>query len=71
MTELCSINVLAQKWLLAYFVPSDGHFGQTFLDMNFKFVLPIININVDIQSKFKVNQTQISHSIPKITLKNL
>ena len=35
------------------------------LDMDFKFVLPIIYINFDIQT----NQTQIGHSIPKITLK--
>ena len=44
MTELCQFNVLAQKWHLAYFVPIDGHFGQIFWDMNFKFVLPIIYI---------------------------
>ena len=65
MTELCPINVLAQKWHLTYFVPIDGHFGQMFLDMNFKFVLPHININFDIQTKFEVNQTQIGHSISK------
>ena len=46
MTELCPINVLAQKWHLTYFVPN-------------------IYSNFDIQTKFKVNQTQISHSIPK------
>ena len=33
--------------------------------MNFKFVLPSIQINVDIQTKFEVNQTQIGHSMPK------
>ena len=33
--------------------------------MNFKFVLPRIHINVDIQTKFEVKQTQIGHSIPK------
>ena len=32
--------------------------------MNFKFVLPTIYINFDIQTKFGVNQTQIGHSIP-------
>ena len=48
----------------AYFLPIDGHFGQMFWDMNFKFVLADININFDIQTKFKVNQTQIGHSIP-------
>ena len=35
--------------------------------MYFKFVLPSIHINFDIQTKFEVNQTQICHSIPKIT----
>ena len=34
-------------------------------DMNFKFVLPSIHINFDIQTKFEVNQTQIGHPIPK------
>ena len=51
------INVQAQKWHLAYFVPIDGHFGQMFWDMNF------IYINFNIQTKFEVNQTQIGHSI--------
>ena len=37
--------------------------------MNFKFVLPIIYINFDIQTKFGVNQTQIGNSIPKKTPK--
>ena len=43
--------------------------------MNFKFVLPcIFHINFGIQTKFKVNQTQIGHSIPqkltKVTIKS-
>ena len=46
-------------------MPIDGNFGQIVWDMNFKFVLPIIHINFDIQTKFEVNQTQIGHSIPK------
>ena len=37
------------------------------LDMDFKFVLPRIYIDFDIQTNFEVNQTQISHSIPKNT----
>ena len=40
------------------------------LDMDFKFVLPSIYINFDIQTNFEVNQTQISHSIPKNTPKS-
>ena len=58
MTELCQITVLPQKWHLTYFVPIDGHFSHIFWDMNFKFVLPYIYINFDIQTKFEVNQTQ-------------
>ena len=42
-------NVHAPKWHLAYFVPIDDHFGHFFWDMNFKFVLPFIYINFDIQ----------------------
>ena len=37
--------------------------------MNFKFVLPLIYINFDIQTKFEVNQTQIGYSILEITPK--
>ena len=33
--------------------------------MDFKLVLPNIYINIDIQTKFEVYQTQIGHSIPK------
>ena len=40
-------------------------------DMYFKFVLPSININFDIQTKFEVNQTQIGHSIPKKSKKKV
>ena len=39
------------------------------LDMDFKFFLPSIYINVDIQTNFEVNKTQISHAIPKKTPK--
>ena len=38
--------------------------------MDFKFVLPSIYINFDIQTKFEVNQTQIGYSIPKKNFKN-
>ena len=40
------------------------------LDMDFKFVFPSIYIDFDIQTDFEVNQTQISHSIPKNTPKS-
>ena len=35
-----------------------------FLDMDFKFLLPGVYSNFDIQTNFEVNQTQIIHSIP-------
>ena len=40
------------------------------LDMDFKFVLPGIYSNFDIQTNFEVNQTQIIHSISINTPKN-
>ena len=40
------------------------------LNMDFKFVLPRIYSNFDIQTNFEVNQTQIIHSIPIDTPKN-
>ena len=42
------------------------------LDMDFKFVFPsnYIDFEFDIQTKSEVNQTQISHSIPKNTPKS-
>ena len=39
------------------------------LGMDFKFVLPNIYINYDIQTNFEVNQTQIGHSFPENTPK--
>ena len=40
------------------------------LDMDFKFFLAGIYNNVDVQTNFEVNQTQISHLIPKNTPKS-
>ena len=40
------------------------------LDMDFKFVFPRIYMNFDTQTNFEVNQTEISHYIPKNTPKN-
>ena len=64
------VNVLVPKWHLAYFVPIDGHFGQIVrygLQICF---FPGIYIDFDIQTDFEVNQTEISHSIPKNTSKS-
>ena len=41
-----------------------GYFGHIVQDMDFKFVLPIICINIAGQTNLKVNQTQFSHFIP-------
>ena len=70
MTKLCPFNVLVPKWHLAYFVPIMAILAKVF-DMDFKFVLPRIKINFDIQTNFEVNQIQISHSIPKNSPKSL
>ena len=40
------------------------HFGHIFLDMDFKFVSPIICINIKGQPNLKVKLTQFSHFIP-------
>ena len=40
------------------------------LDIDFKLVFSSIYINFDTQTNFEVNQTQISHSIPKNIPKN-
>ena len=41
------------------------------LDMDFKFVLPNIYINFDIQTNFEVNQTKLAILSPKILKKSL
>ena len=54
-----------QSWgksgVLAYFAPKIGHFGHIFLDMDFKFVLPIISIDIKGQTELEVNWTQIDY----------
>ena len=40
------------------------------VDMDFKFALPSIYINFNMQTNFEVNQTQIIHSILKNTAIN-
>ena len=59
MTKLCPIYCSCAKVASGKFV-----------NMDFKFVFPSIYINFDTQTNFEVNQTQISHSIPKNTPKN-
>ena len=54
---------------MPFSLPIDGHFGRIVWDMDLKFELPIIYINLVIQTNFEVNQTQIGHFIPKKLLK--
>ena len=44
MTELCQLEGHVLKWHLAYFGSKVGYFGNFFLDIDFKFVLTLINI---------------------------
>ena len=59
------INVEAQEWHLAYFVPKVGYFGHIFKDNDFKFVFLSININIDRQTKLKVSWTQNEYFNPR------
>ena len=68
MTKLCQFNFHAPKWHLAFLCQLMAILAKL-LDMDFKFVLPSIYINFDIQTNFEVNQTQIGHSVPKNTPK--
>ena len=55
-----NLMFIAPKWHLAYFCQLMAILAKL-LDMDFKFVLPSIYSNFDIQTNFKVNQTQIIH----------
>ena len=56
-----------ERWgksgLLAYFWLKLGYFGHIFIDMDFKFVLPTIHINIKEETQLEVNWTQIDHFI--------
>ena len=45
MTELLPLKGMAPKWQLVHFGRKIGYFGHMFLDMDFKFVLPIIYVH--------------------------
>ena len=59
-----TINSLSKSGVLDHFGQIIGYFGHIVQDMDFKFVLPIICINIAGQTNLKVNQTQFSHFIP-------
>ena len=56
-----------QSWgksgVLAYFGPKIGYFGHIFWDVDSKFVLPVIYINIKGQTQLEVNWTQIDHFV--------
>ena len=62
MTKLCPLNVLVPKWHLAYFCQLMASLAKL-LDMDFKFVLPSIYINFDIQTNFEVNRYAKEHPV--------
>ena len=45
---------LGKIGILTYFAPKVGHVGHIFGDMDFKFVLPVINIDIEGQTKLVV-----------------
>ena len=51
---------LGQKCRPGLFFAKIGYFGHIFCDMDFKFVLPIINIKG--KTQLEVNWTEIEHS---------
>ena len=69
MAKLWPWEARAPKWRWPILGHKMAILATFFWDMNFKFVLPIIYINFDIQTTFWVNQTQIGYSIPKKTPK--
>ena len=62
--NLLAIESLRKSGILAQFGHIIDHFGHILCDMDFKFVSPIICIDIDGQTSLKLNQTQISHFIP-------
>ena len=59
------IESWGKSGVLAYFWLKIGYFGHIFWDMDFKFVLPIIYINIKGKIQLEVNWTQIDHFGPK------
>ena len=47
--------------VLAYFGLKIGYFGHIFWNMDLKFVMPIIYINIKGKAQLGVNWTQIDH----------
>ena len=69
MTKLCQFNVHAPIFGIWPILCQLMVILAKLLDTDFIFVLQSIYINFYIQTNFKVNQTQLGHSIPKNTQK--
>ena len=54
-----SIQSWGKSGVVAYFGPKISHFGHFSWGMDFKFVLPMISIDIKGQTKLEVNWTQI------------
>ena len=57
------IESCGKSGVLAYFYLKIDYSGLIFWDMDFKFVLPIIHMNIKGQPQLEVNLTQIDHLI--------
>ena len=55
------IESWVKSGILAYFWLQVCYFGHIFWDMDFKFALPLIYINVKGKIQLEVNWTQIDH----------
>ena len=65
MRELCPFNVHSPNGIWPILCQSMAILAKLLDVMEFKFVLPIIYINFNIQTNFEVNRTQIGHFVPK------
>ena len=57
------IESWGKSGILAYFWLKIGYFGHIFWYMDFKFVLPVIHINIKGQTQLEYNWTQIANFI--------
>ena len=68
MIELCPINIFAQKWHLAYFVPIDGHFDQWLEIRNSNLFCPVFTLTFiykPIRPKLAILSLKYSKNSPK------
>ena len=58
MTELCPLMPRLKSGIWPVFCPKVDYFGQIFLNIDLKFILPCIYLNIDRETKLEVNRTQ-------------